>query len=226
MKILHHQPYALPAMLRADFTPMGEGRSPKRHLSEITRAMQQAAGGATGPIQGEQEGLRPQAGFMFERTLENTWKEYHRETRPVELQFTVEYDGIVGTPDGLETLDNILMSMKFTWKSMRKWEEDPQGYFVDWFAREQGYLWMLRKGDFRLNDGIECFARIHRINKLRFLIFWVNGDYTRQIGRGPQITDTLFEFSDEELERNWNTIVRYRDWLDKQDKEAAIEEGR
>lgn len=174
--------------------------------------MQQASGGATGPIEGEQEGLRPQAGFLFERALENTWKEYHRETRPVELQFTVEYDGIVGTPDGLETLDNTLLSMKLTWKSMRKWEEDPTSHFVDWFAREQGYLWMLRQGGSSL-------GRL-KVDKLRFLIFWVNGDYSRKMGRGPQITDTLFQFSDEELERNWNTIVRYRDWLDKENTDC------
>jgi hypothetical protein len=232
MQVLLHEPYTLPALLRADFTKIGEGRSPKRHLSEITRAIKEAAGGNVEAIEGEQDGLRPQAGFLFERALENVWKEYHRETRPVELQFNVELDDIVGTPDGLETLDENLLSMKQTWMSMRKWEEDlasikagePVQHFVEWFAREPGYLQMMRKGVTTV-DGVSLRLS-PSIRRVRFLVFWVNGDYTRRVGRGVQITNTLLEFADKDLDKNWKTILNYRDWLDKKEKEGQGGEAR
>ena len=201
-------------MLRADFTSMGEGRTPGRHLSEITRAMQAASGLSVGAIPGEQANLRPQIGFLWERALEGAWREYHLETRPVAAQVKVVYDDVEGTPDGLHLLDLCTEEYKFTWKTMRKWDEDPEQHFPDWMARAKGYLYMVNKGE--VWDGP---TRLQIPNQgiflARFLVFWCNGDYSRKEGRGPQVTEDVFRFEEQELEDHWKTIKRYDDWLTK-----------
>ena len=85
----------------------------------------------------------------------------------------------------------MLEEYKCTWRSLRRWNEDPEENFLYWFMQVKAYLQMLK------------------LTKVRFFIFWVNGDYTYKPGRGPQVTTQEFEFTKEELEDNWATLMAH-----------------
>ena len=50
--------------------PMGEGRPPGLHLGQIIQRMRVAAGERTGNVEGDQDGVRIQEGFLWESALE------------------------------------------------------------------------------------------------------------------------------------------------------------
>lgn len=190
------------------------------HQSQIIRAKKRANGDKITGIEGEDPNLRAQWGFLWERAvdlvwvgvpwylaLEIAWKEYLGAAQveipkrgPVETQLRLEKDRILMTPDGLDHGNGLLESYKMTWKSMRKWLEDPEQYFWDWLDGEAGYIHTLRE------------QRFPELNTVRFFIFWANGDYTRKPGKGPQATFTDVKFSVDELERNWSSNLRWRDY--------------
>jgi hypothetical protein len=223
-------------LLDGSLMPMGHGRPAGMHQSTIVAAMKAAAGESVSPIAGEDPDLRPQMGFLWERAadlvwlgvpwqvaLETAWKEYMAvakvgppERGPVETQLRVACDGILGTPDGWDRGGRTLESYKLTWKSMRKWEEDPEEHFAYWLVGERGYLWSLH------SSGYPVFGYpAAGLATVRFFIFWGNGDYSRKPGRGPQATFTDLSFTYEELEENWRTILRWRDIVEARKREAA-----
>lgn len=208
----------------ASFLPAGTNRPVGLHQSQIIRAKKAANGDKITGIEGEDPNLRAQWGFLWERAidlvwqgvpwgiaLEIVWREYLKvadlevpKRGPVETQLHLEQDRILMTPDGLDHGNDVLESYKLTWKSMRKWEEDPEGYFWDWLDAEAGYIRTLR---LQRSIPLEC---------VRFFIFWANGDYSRKVGKGPQATFTDVCFSEEELERNWLSHLRWRDYIESQ----------
>lgn len=216
-------------MLDGSLNPMGHGRPAGRHLSEITRAMKEAMGENVTGIAGDADSaLRPLCGFLFERctdlvwlgvpyafAFQIAWAEYMAvakvempvERGAVETQLRCQLEGILGTPDGLATQASgrqLVESYKGTWKSMRKWEEDPEEHFGIWMIAESSYLKMLQ-------------AEGKTVDTIRFFILWMNGDYSRKPGRGAQVTFTDVQFSQNEIDRNWLNVLTYRDWLDKKE---------
>lgn len=177
-----------------DLNPMGTGRSSGLHLSSLVKAaVQEITGKEMKSIEGEQEGIRAQMGFLWERALEYAFREYMgAERKGIKKQLKVELDGVKGSPDGLSIKDNVLEEYKCTWRSMRRWNEDPEENFLYWFMQVKGYLHMLG------------------LKRVRFFIFWVNGDYTYKPGKGPQVTTQEFEFTQEELEDNWALLIAQR----------------
>lgn len=185
-----------------DFTPMdasyvpigkGQGRKSGVHVSGLIKAYFKA--------QGEPEPKSPeswqtdigrQAGFLWENAMEFAFKEYMAKDRSAVIkQLRTETDGVHGTPDGLD--GDVLEEYKCTWKSLRKWEEDPEANFQYWFMQVKAYLYMLD------------------LRKVRFFIFFVNGDYKWDKGLGPRIVRTEeFEFTKEELEDNWLKLMAHR----------------
>ena len=199
---------------------------PGEHLGEILRAMKKAADEKVTSVAGEDPAIRAQLGFLWERAvemvwagvawkdaLEITWKEYCVEQLQVTAsQSRLEMDGVKLTPDGYHEIAGVL-SFKLTWKSMKKWEQDPHEYFWSWLMAEQAYARAYSK----------LFGR--PVTTCRFYIFWVNGDYSYKPGRGPQATFCDVEFDPDESERDWQTILRYRAWMraEKERRKASDE---
>src|SRR5574337_985525 len=110
----------------ASGSPMGEGRPEGLHLGDIIRAMRAERGEVGGAIPGEQEAVRLQAGFLHEAAveyiaagmpqdlaLELAFKRYMRPLRAgVAKQVRAEKDGILMTPDGVDTIGGVLESYK------------------------------------------------------------------------------------------------------------------
>ena len=178
----------------ASLKKMGTGRRSGLHLSALVKAAVQAdTGKKLESIEGEQDGVRRMMGFLWERALEYAFTEYmEAERKTVRKQVHAEFDGVLGTPDGIHLKDNVLEEYKCTWRSMRRWNEDPEENFQYWFMQVKGYLHMLG------------------LKRVRFFIFWVNGDYTYKKGGGPQVTTQEFEFTDDELSDNWDLLIAQR----------------
>lgn len=177
----------------ASFQAMGTGRRSGLHVSGLVKAaVKSITGEAPKAIEGEQDGVRATMGFLWERALEYAFKEYMgAERKGIKKQVHAELEGVLGTPDGVHLKDGVLEEYKCTWRSLRRWNEDPEANFLYWFMQVKGYLHMLG------------------LTKVRFFIFWVNGDYTYKPGRGPQVTTQEFEFSTEELEDNWALLMAH-----------------
>jgi len=198
-----------------------------------------------GTVPGEDPGARPEIGFLWERAaslvwagvpyaaaLEAAWKDYCGATLElISEQDRLEMDGIKMTPDGLMGAPNAdgwneyaVASFKLTWRSMKKWHEDTAAvnaggsgeHFWDWMLAEQAYA---RAYTQKMRDA----GTDRLVARVRFFIFWVMGDYTYQPGHGPQATYCDVFFDTAESERDWKVILRYRDWIKKQEQEASNE---
>ena len=195
--ILSHEPYVLPAMLDGSLNPMGQGRlgmGPRDvHLSQIVHRMMVEAGSNVGTPEGEQDGLRAQIGFLWERAIEYAWREYQQMTRPVEHGVQLMLDGLWMSPDGVNRADDMIEEYKFTWKSRRKWDEAAEVEFWHWMVQVKGY------------------AHALGFRRARFLVFWAGGSYFK--GNLPQIGpwQTVMEWTQAELDDNWQTVLRYKD---------------
>lgn len=230
--------FPMPPPRDASFQPMGLGRPKGRHLSEILLAMEEAAKGEEMKgVPGEQEWMRAQVGFLWERAIEyvaqgmeyhdameEVWGELLIASRPVDKQLHLELDGIHLTPDGYHTEDQLLEEYKFTWRSSNKWgalpvvegEErqkvemgaSPERHFARWVGQVRSYL----------HVGNVTKAWPFPIHTCRFIIFWAGGDYSYKPGRGPQPTQCLVTFTPEELEEGWEVVKAYRDWLEEKEK--------
>jgi hypothetical protein len=58
------------------------------------------------------------------------------------------------------------------------------------------------------------------IFKVRFLVYWVMGDYSRKEGRGCGPWETVLQFTPAELEEHWRVVKRYQEYLDKKEGKA------
>lgn len=239
----------MPPTRDASLKPLGRGRPVGRHISEITREIARAAGSNVDSIEDEPEWLRAQVGFLWERALEYmvqgfsheeameiVWGELLQETRPVDKQIRLKYDGIYLTPDGRHRDENLLEEYKWTWKSASKWgllpghvgmpaqypeqqdpmkwakvlsKADPEKYFVEWIVRSAAYL---KAWNETLNS--------RPVLQVRFIIFWAMGDYSYQKGRGPQPTQCIVTYTPEELDEGWKVVKRYEAWIGEQEKAA------
>jgi hypothetical protein len=102
------------------------------------------------------------------------------------------------TPDGFNPHLSMLDSYKLTWRSMGKWNEDVEEHFWPWLVAEKAYLWA-----YTMQLGIDILT-------CRFYICWVNGDYTKKPGHGPQATQCDMICTRQELEDNWKSVLLYR----------------
>ena len=229
--------FPMPPPRDASLQPMGLGRPKGRHLSEILSAMDAAAGKEMSTPPGEQEWMRAQVGFLWEKAIEyvaqgmdyhdameEVWGELLLASRPVEKQLHFEYDNIHMTPDGFHTEEEVLEEYKFTWRSSNKWgalpvvegEErekvevnaSPERHFSRWLGQVRGYI--------HAGNKIKAWPR--PIHTCRFIIFWAGGDYSYKPGRGPQPTQCMVTFPPEELEEGWEVVRAYRDWLEEEGK--------
>lgn len=190
---------------------MGEGRSAGLHLSAVIRAMMVAAGESVGPVEGDQEGVRLQEGFLWERALEYmvaglpfdeamevAFKRYLVSLfRPVVKQVVLEKDGIHMTPDGLDWKIGRLESYKVTRKSLRRAlaKEDFEANFWNWMVQEKAYAWAAG------------------VDSCRWVVLWAAGDYSKGPGSGPRVLECVCTWTVDELKANWDAVLRHAEGI-------------
>jgi hypothetical protein len=192
----------------------GEGRPGGLHLSGIIHRMKVAAGENVGGIDGDQEGVRMQEGFLWESALEYVaagmkldealevaFKRYMIEVRSnITTQIMVEKDGIHMTPDAFNPTVGEIESYKVTRRTLRKarTQEDFEENFWPWLVQEKSY----------------CYAV--GVDTVRWIVLWQAGDYSKGVGSGPQMLESTAVFTPEELVENWRVVLAHA---------AAMREG-
>lgn len=165
--------------------PVSHGRSRGHHLSGIIRA-----------IALQLKILAPGSGDGFTKMAAGlAWEEWviprlHQNILKHPGEFLK--DGIYMSPDGLSIDDDgevRVHEFKFTWKSAAK-------------QTDQEWMWMAQAKAYCLAAGT---------NRASMHVYYVNGDY-RNSGPIYRIEDHIF--SNRELEENWRTILRGREFAD------------
>lgn len=198
-------------MRDADLRAKGEGRPAGLHLSDVIRRMQVAVGDKVGAIEGEQDGLRMQEGFILEIALEYVaagmgldaamdvaFRRYMMATRaPVVKQVKAELDGIHMTPDGFNPEAGEIESYKLTRKSFAKAREKSEfeTNFWHWLVQEQAY------------------CRALSVDTVRWIVLWQAGDYSKGVGSGPRLLTCTATFTPEELDKNWRLVLTHAEPL-------------
>lgn len=191
---------------------VGTDRSPAElHLGTLIHALKVDRGDRIGQVEGDQDGARLQEGFIFETAVEYmeaglgfdeavelAFKRYMLQLREgVVQQVRLERDGIHMTPDADYLALKLLESYKVTRRTLRnarKWEDFEEHSWA-WVMTEKAYL----------------YARGY--DTVRWVVWWVAGDYSKGKGTGPQVLQATARFSQEELEENWRTVLAVRDRL-------------
>lgn len=105
-----------------------------------------------------------------------------------------ECDGIVGSPDAIRITDWRVVELKFRWMSSHKFDALEKWFFIE-LVQIKGYCKMVGT------------------NVAELWVFFCNGDYKPP---RPCVRGALLEFSDQEIEESWRTIVnhaRRKGWL-------------
>lgn len=117
-------------------------------------------------------------GRIFEHVLAQTILRPPRYVRPGEL----ECDGIIGSPDAVDTEDPAVVEIKVTWKSSLRCIED----FREYWWQIKSYCWMLG------------------VTRARLYVLYVCGDWRPPV---PQWRCWEVTFTDLELRENWMMMV-------------------
>lgn len=203
---------------------MGVGREPGLRVGAIVHAAKLAAGEPMEAPEGDQDGVRIQEGFLWEviaeyvaagvpvdEAIEVAFKRYQLQLRKgVCTQLHLELDGIKGTPDGLNPNGPEIVtdpgeewahytgargvaeleSFKATRRTLRnaRTAVDFEGFFWTWVMQECGYL------------------KMAGLRQVRWVVWWLAGDYSRGKGTGPQMLEARARFSQEEIDTQWRGI--------------------
>lgn len=189
----------------SDLRPMGEGRPPGLHLGAVIHRMKVGVGENVGNVEGDQDNVRIQEGFLWESALEYVssgmsldealdvaFKRYMVKCREhVTKQISVERDGIWMTPDAFNPVAGELESYKVTRRTLKnaKTQEDFEAHFWPWLVQEKSY----------------CLAM--GCDTVRWIVLWQAGDYSKGPGSGPQMLQCVATFTPEELVENWRVVL-------------------
>lgn len=182
------------------------GRSAGLHLGEVfrdieNRALKQGQRLKYHQLRPEEQarmGRYVEVGFIWEMLVEWGWRHRMgaRRRNRVVSQVEMEADGIIMTPDGFDPIDDlgidengVVEEYKATWRTSRRWAEDPESNFWEWLER------------------VKCYCRVHGTRRCRFFILWVNGDYKES---GPQSWVIELLFTQREIEEAWAMAIRHR----------------
>lgn len=221
--------------LRADGSRMYTGRTGV-HLSSIIHAAKIAARENVDMVEGDQEGVRIQEGFLWEivheyiqagmnvdESIEAAFKRLNLQLRAgIVTQLRLELRGIKGTPDalnpngpeiatppgdesGLAQLTGVwgvpeLESYKATRRSLRNARTalDFENNFWTWVMQEAGY------------------CKMSGIRQVRWVVWWIAGDYSKGKGTGPRMLEARVRYSEEDIERHWLGICTIADRLERE----------
>ena len=116
-------------------------------------------------------------GRLWERVLAETMLPEPRYIRPGEI----EVDGIIGSPDGIDTEDPAVIEIKVTWLSSNR-------------AIESFFKYMLQ---------IKSYAYMLGLTKVKLYVFYVCGNYRPPV---PQFKAWEITFTEAELRTNWHVM--------------------
>ena len=159
-------------------------RSQGLHLSTIIRSMLVDLDPVKYDPGKPMDLLRIEAGFAFERALEQGLSKAFPQLHTHPGEFWI--DGIVCSPDGYDLETLTVHELKCTWKSSNYPIEDRR--FWHWLVQIKGY----------------CSA----LNTLSAVlwVFFVNGDYRNS---GPQLKRWDLTFDALELAENWQMLCNH-----------------
>lgn len=183
------------------FNPKGSGcdrtsahDTGKIHLSDIAKYIEyKMKFGPVGKATKWNLNVAAEVGFIWEEVLSMVLRDrYAARIGEVEL------DGIVGSPDGLSPYDPfgqvpiVNEEYKATWRSSNK-TPDKVWYYMTQF---------------------KSYCKMLGVNVTVARILYIMGDYK---GSGPQYHVYRIEFTDQELQENWDMILAH--------KEEMLEKG-
>jgi hypothetical protein len=190
----------------ADLQAMGVGRQSAEWdlgMGDVTRAAKIAAGENVGEVPGDQPDVRVQEGFIFETVVDYTlagvpfdeavdlaFKRYALAVRPWLRQIRLVKDRIRLTPDAIDPRVPEIVSVKSTRRSLRnaRTQDDFESNFWTWVMADSGY------------------ALAAGLDRVRWIVWWQAGDYSKGKGTGPQVLEATARFSGDELEANWKGV--------------------
>lgn len=198
-----------------DLSALGEAvsgpRSPGVHVSSIWRDIESTLGvyEKRTDEESKRRGLTYQlGGFLWEEVYAHAFVSIYGKSWPGNLVVhkEVERDGIVGSPDILDMVEERVIDTKATWKSSNKLENLEKNFW-SWVVQQKAYCAMTgwRRG--------------------RIVAYFVNGDYRDS---GPQVKQIDLEFSEQEVEETWKMLKAHaerRGWLSAGGREGPSREA-
>jgi hypothetical protein len=166
------------------------------HLSQVYRDMEETA-----LVQRKREASEEElawyaaGGYLWERVFAMAHTQAMQDADP-DLIRTDEWecDGVVGSPDCVRLSTWTVVELKFRWMSSNK------------FDRLEKYFWL------ELVQ-VKGYCKMVGTREAELIVFFCNGDYRPP---RPKVRGVGLEFSDQEIEESWQTIVnhaRRRRWL-------------
>lgn len=138
--------------------------------------------------------VRIETGLVFENVLEQGLAEKFATVRPGEI---ISDEGIYMSPDGVNPTLCAGEEYKATWKSCRNGltdaDGDPLPGFIGWFIQMKGYAkWLM-------------------VRRYLLRVLFVNGDYVYvpDAGLRPLFKTWDIEFTEDEIEENWTTLINH-----------------
>lgn len=175
----------------AELLPMARSGDPARHVSAIIRSLCLRLGhfGDTGPIT---DFTRVELGSAFENAVAaGLARRYALADSRYVVPGELELDGLIGTPDLLDTVDLRVIEIKLTWISSRHDAESEK--FWKYWVQAKAYCHMM---DWRE-------AELH--------IGHISGNYKDQ--RSPIYNVWHDTFSNKELNENWRMLISHGEQL-------------
>jgi len=182
-----------PERLQSQADSEGLTRSPGLHLSTIYRDIERAIKPKDEWCTQEELEMFGAVGFMWERVYSMA----HRDAvengdliRPGEFQL----DGVIGSPDFIHVPSWTLVETKACFRSARKFDSLEKNFWT-WLCQVKSYSLMIGTN----------VAEIH--------CFFVCGDWKPPT---PCVRSVRLEFTDRELQENWDMIIRHargRNWI-------------
>jgi hypothetical protein len=173
----------LPWDLKAtDFSEDTHNRSGGLHLGQVMDSIAEVLFPSPNKWEGE---AAMTVGFLWENILAATILKSLVDKGLLVRPGEVTVDGIAMTPDGWDSENRILHEYKCTWKSCDKPIEDNWRYCTQ----------------------IKSYCRAMATNRAHLYILYLMGNY-RDI-RQPVTRGYELEFSQRELDDNWNMIVKH-----------------
>lgn len=164
------------------------------HLSQIYRDMEQEALlRRKSEMTGDELAWYGAAGYLWEHVFSMAHQAAvldGRLVRPGEW----ECDGIVGSPDGIDTDQWRIVELKFRWMSSAKFDQLEKFFWLE-LVQVRGYCKMIGTREAEL------------------WVFFCNGDYRPP---RPVVRGKLLEFNDQEIDESWAMITghaRRKGWL-------------
>lgn len=124
-------------------------------------------------------------GHLWEDALEYIYSKCYARRLGLHNVPEVERDDIVGSPDGVDWKNEIIIEAKFTFKSVKNGRPDNMR---NWLNQVKGYCAMLD------------------MDRVIFHVLYARGDYDKNFP-GPAYRAYLLEFDQLAIDRNWQMVV-------------------